>query len=97
MMSEQPNKTSALLSTLKETTKMYAIFDAGGRIIATYHAPEDTAQGGQPCVVTRYGYRNASSSDILKSVESNGIWDPDNQGWDDEALLETLPDPLVNP
>ena len=94
-MSEQENKTSVLLSNLKGLVKQYVIYDAEARLIASYTAPIDV-EPGKPCVETRYGFRNAGTNDVLIRKERNAVWDPDNQNWDDDALLAPLPDPLVN-
>lgn len=95
MAQDNENSTSQLLSHLKGLVKQYLVFDAQSRVIASYTAPRH-AKPGDPAVETRYGYRNASSSDIVVRRESNAFWDPDNQNWDSDALLETLPNPLVN-
>jgi hypothetical protein len=95
MATEIENKTSQLLSHLKGLVKQYLIFDGSSRVIASYTAPIDAAPG-KPCVETRYGFRSPTSTDILVRKEKNAVWDPDNQGWDDDALLATLPSPLVN-
>lgn len=96
MATELENKTSQLLSHLKGLVKQYLIFDATGRLIASYTAPIDVVPG-KPCVETRYGFRNGTSSDVLIRKEGNGVWDPDGQNWDDNALLSPLPSPLVSP
>lgn len=95
MATEEENKTSQLLSHLKGLVKQYLVYDNLGRVIASYTAPIGTAVG-KPCVETRYGFRNASSSDITVRKERNAVWDPDSQDWDNDALLATLPSPLVN-
>lgn len=94
-MAEEENKTSQLLSHLKGLVKQYLIYDSVGRVQASYVAPID-ATSGKPCVRTMYGFKNLTSSDIIARKEENKIWDPDNQGWDQDALYEALPSPLVN-
>tara|TARA_R110002020_G_scaffold104880_1_gene245010 strand:+ start:187 stop:477 length:291 start_codon:yes stop_codon:yes gene_type:complete len=95
MAEEKENNTSVLLSNLKGLVKQYVIYDAQTRLIASYTAPIDVVPG-KPCVETRYGFRNGTSNDVLIRKEKNSVWDPDNQNWDDDALLAPLPSPLVN-
>lgn len=96
MAQEKENDSSQLLSHLKGLVKQYLVYDTSARVIASYVAPLHT-KPGQPCVETRYGFRSSTSSDIAVRKERNAIWDPDNQNWDDEALLASLPNPLVSP
>ena len=93
------NTTSHLLTNLKELVKTYVIHDGQGRIIAAYEA-KASAQSGEPCLLTRYGYREgaSTSSQVRYRIESNATWDPDDQGWDANSLTNfPLPNPVVDP
>jgi hypothetical protein len=97
-MSEVENKTSNLLTNLKSLVKTYVIHDANGRIIAAYEAKDD-AISGDPCVLTRYGYREGASlsTQVKYRREYNATWDPDNQGWDNSLASFPLPSPIIDP
>lgn len=91
---EKENNTSNLLTNLKSLVKTYIVHDNLLRIIAAYEAKSD-AKVGDPCVLTLYGYRSPTSTQVHFRQEFNATWDPDNQNWDDEA--PTLPSPVVDP
>lgn len=99
MAAEKENGQALLLANLKGSVKQRLIYDAIPRVIAAYVAPVSAKQG-DPCHLTRYGFRNANSSDItyrkeFSTVEDGAIWDPDDQGWDDDATnYEALPNPI---
>lgn len=95
MSSETENKTSNLKTVLEGLTKTYLIHDANNRIIAAYEAKTD-AKVGEPCMVTRFSYRQGVgvSSQTRYSKEENAFWDPENRGWDNELASSPLPTPL---
>lgn len=99
MAAEQENGQALLLANLKGSVKQRLIYDNSFRVIAAYVAPISAKQG-DPCHLTRYGFRNTTSSDItyrkeFSTREDGAIWDPDNQGWDDDATnYAPLPSPI---
>lgn len=93
-MSETENNTSRLKTSAHELLKVYLIHDGDDRIIAAYEAPVK-AVSGDPCVLTRYGYRGANTTQIRFRREYNATWDPNDESWDDN--IETLPNPAVDP
>lgn len=95
MALEKENQTSNLKTVLEGLTKTYLIHDSNNRIIAAYEAKTD-AKPGEPCMLTRFAYRQGSgvSSQIRFNKEENAFWDPENNGWDDELSTSPLPSPL---
>ena len=91
----QENQTSNLKTTLESLTKTYVVYDGNNRVIAAFEAKTE-ARPGDPCMLTRFSYRQGSgvSGQTRFSKEENAIWDPSDQGWDNELRHSPLPNPL---
>lgn len=69
-----PTTTTELLKTqAKELVKSYIELDLQSRPWKVYDAHTDAVDGDQ-CVVTEYGYLDASSTVIIKRKEYYGTW-----------------------
>lgn len=95
MAAEKENQTSNLRTILEGLTKTYLIHDSNNRIIAAYEAKTE-AESGDPCMLTRFSYRQGASisSQVRFTKEENSFWDPENNGWDNELSNSPLPSPL---
>lgn len=97
-MAEQENQTSNLKTVMEGLTKTYLVHDGSNRIIAAYEAKTEAKQG-EPCMLTRFSYRQGSgvSSQVRFTKEENAVWDPNDEGWDNELDNSPLPNPVLDP
>jgi len=92
MAEEVRTATEQLLSQAKGAVKQHCVYDGQDRLIAVYTAPIHVKQG-EPCLITQYSYPNLTTTRIVNRVESNAVWNPDDQaGWE---TVETLPSPVL--
>lgn len=67
------NRTSLLKSQLHELSKTYILLDGEDRPWKIYSARTD-AKDGDPCLITIYEYKDATSTIIIKRKEDDDIW-----------------------
>lgn len=67
------NRTSLLKAHLHELTKTYVELDGQDRPYRIYTARTD-ASDQEPCLVTEYVYKDATSSIVIKRKEDDGVW-----------------------
>jgi len=73
---EAPNKdqvSSMLTSLSNEIKKEFILLDTADRAVEIYQAPLH-AEDGDHCLKTELVYKDASSTIVIKSKESIGVW-----------------------
>lgn len=66
--------TLAMIETLKASLKKeFYEFDDNDRLEYLYQAKK-SAEEGEPCLITKYGYRTADSTQVNKTREYLGTW-----------------------
>jgi hypothetical protein len=82
------NKTSLLKSHQLEQAKQHIVYDAQARPQFIFTADINCA-AGDPCLVTEYVYRNATSTDIICRQERIYAW---KASWDSLFVFDPTAD-----